>query len=309
MAEVGRVAGGRARIVRMGRTIGHLVRPILKLGAIGAERELPAMATAKRISPPKKSAAARPVNAAAKRKGASATQKSAQKSSEAAPTSKRPAAKVNPKLQAQADRVVKHLRADYPDVTCALDHKTPFELLIATILSAQCTDVRVNMVTPELFRRWPDAEAMADAPITAIEKVIQSTGFFRNKAKNIKAASEGMVDRFDGDVPQDLEKLVELPGVGRKTANVVLGTAFDMATGVVVDTHVTRLSKRLGLTKHTDAVKIEQDLMQLLPESEWVDFAHRMIHHGRAICIARKPKCSQCSMESFCPKMGVEARQ
>ena len=260
------------------------------------------MATAKRISPPKKRVTAHSASAGTKNLSANSKTKGPA-------ASKRPAPKANAKLQAQADRVVKHLRADYPDVTCALENETPFELLIATILSAQCTDVRVNMVTPELFRRWPNAEAMADAPIAALEKVIQSTGFYRNKAKNIKAASQGMVDRFDGDVPPDLEQLVELPGVGRKTANVVLGTAFGMATGVVVDTHVTRLSKRLGLTKHTDATKIEQDLMQLLPQSEWVDFAHRMIHHGRAICIARKPKCSQCSMESFCPKIGVEARQ
>jgi endonuclease-3 len=253
------------------------------------------MATAKRISPPKKRVVARSSSASAKPKSR--------------PTSKRPVASVDAKRQAQANRVVKHLRADYPDVTCALENETPFELLIATILSAQCTDVRVNMVTPELFRRWPNAEAMAAAPIKSLEKVIQSTGFYRNKAKNIKAASQGMVDRYNGEVPRDLDAMIELPGVGRKTANVVLGTAFGMATGVVVDTHVARLSKRLGLTKHTDATKIEHDLMQLLPQSEWVDFAHRMIHHGRQICIARRPKCSQCSMESFCPKIGVEVKQ
>jgi endonuclease-3 len=146
---------------------------------------------------------------------------------------------------------------------------------------------------------------MATAPQPALEKVIQSTGFFRMKAKNIKGTSQVLVERHSGEVPQNIEALVDLPGVGRKTANVVLGTAFGMATGVVVDTHVTRLSKRLGLTTHTDATRIEQDLMQLLPESEWVDFAHRMIHHGRAICIARKPKCPECSMNKFCPKVGV----
>jgi endonuclease-3 len=162
------------------------------------------------------------------------------------------------------------------------------------------------MVTPELFRRWPDADAMAGAPIKALEKVIQSTGFFRNKAKNIKAASQGIAEKHGGEVPRDIEAMVALPGVGRKTANVVLGTAFGMATGVVVDTHVARLSKRLALTKQTDATKIEQDLMQLVPQTEWVDFAHRMIHHGRQICQARKPKCSQCSMNAFCPKVGVE---
>jgi endonuclease-3 len=146
---------------------------------------------------------------------------------------------------------------------------------------------------------------MAKAPIKSLEKVIQSTGFYRNKAKNIKAASQALMERHSGKVPRDMEQLVALPGVGRKTANVVLGTAYGVATGVVVDTHVTRLSNRLGLTKHKDAVKIEQDLMQIVPQEEWVDFSHRMIHHGRQICIARKPKCSQCSMNSFCPKIGV----
>ena len=237
------------------------------------------MATAKRISPPKK----RRTKPAARRLGV-------------APNAKR---------KAQAARVLEHLNADYPGATCALENETPFELLIATILSAQCTDERVNLVTPELFRRWPTPEAMAAAPIESLEKVIQSTGFFRNKAKNIKAASQGIVERHNGRVPRDMEAMIALAGVGRKTANVVLGTAYGMATGVVVDTHVARLSKRLGLTDHTDPTKIERDLMQLLPQSEWVDFAHRMIHHGRQICAARKPKCSECSMKSFCPKIGI----
>lgn len=206
----------------------------------------------------------------------------------------------------QAGRVIERLKADYPDAECALENETPFELLIATILSAQCTDARVNMVTPELFRRWPNAAAMASAPTPALEKVIQSTGFFRNKAKNIKAASQAIVERHGGELPQEMEALVSLPGVGRKTANVVLGTAFGMATGIVVDTHVTRLSARLGLTKQTDAVRIEDDLMQIVPEEEWINFSHRLIHHGRQICVARKPKCPECSMNSFCPKVGVE---
>jgi endonuclease-3 len=207
--------------------------------------------------------------------------------------------------KAQAARVVKRLKADYPAATCALENETPFELLVATILSAQCTDERVNMVTPKLFRRWPTAAEMARAPTKQLETVIQSTGFFRNKAKNIKAASLAIVDQHDGEVPRDMDQLVALPGVGRKTANVVLGTAFGLATGVVVDTHVTRVSRRLGLTEHTDPVKIEQDLMQVVPKSEWVDFAHRMIHHGRQICAARKPKCPECSMNKFCPKIGL----
>jgi endonuclease-3 len=204
-----------------------------------------------------------------------------------------------------AAKVVERLGADYPEVTCALENESAFELLVATILSAQCTDERVNMVTPELFRRWPTPADMARAPIAALEKVIHSTGFYRNKAKNIKAASRELADKYDGDVPRDIDQMVSLPGVGRKTANVVLGTCFGMATGVVVDTHVTRISNRLGLTKHTDATKIEKDLMQLVPQDQWVDFAHRMIHHGRRICTARKPKCEECSMREFCPKIGV----
>jgi endonuclease-3 len=209
-------------------------------------------------------------------------------------------------LKSQAARVVRRLKADYPGATCALENETPFQLLVATILSAQCTDERVNMVTPELFRRWPSARVMAVAPIKELEKVIQSTGFFRNKAKNIKAASQGLVEQHDGEVPREMEQLVALPGVGRKTANVVLGTAYGLATGIVVDTHVTRLSRRLGLTRHSDPTKIEQDLMQIVPQKEWVDFSHRLIHHGRQICTARKPKCPECSMNKFCPKIGLE---
>ena len=159
--------------------------------------------------------------------------------------------------------------------------------------------------TPELFRRWPTAHEMAPVPISVLERAIQSTGFYHNKAKNIKACSQELVEKYDGEVPNDMEKLVALAGVGRKTANVVLGSAFGMATGIVVDTHVTRLSNRLGLTKHTDANKIEKDLMELVPKKEWIDFAHRMIHHGRQICNARKPKCDECSMNKFCPKIGV----
>jgi endonuclease-3 len=251
------------------------------------------MATAGRRSPTKKQSTPR-LKASAKKVPAKAARVKV-----AAPPDR--------EKKAQAARVVRRLKADYPAATCALENETPFELLVATILSAQCTDVRVNMVTPELFRRWATAREMADAPTKELEKVIQSTGFFRNKAKNIKAASRGIVDEHGGEVPRDMDQLVALAGVGRKTANVVLGTAFGMATGVVVDTHVTRVSRRLGLTEHTDPIKIEQDLMQLLPKSEWVDFAHRMIHHGRQICVARKPKCPICSMKTFCPKIGVEA--
>ena len=206
----------------------------------------------------------------------------------------------------QARRVVRQLKKDYPDAECALNYESPFQLLIATILSAQCTDVRVNIVTKDLFAKYPDAEAMAAAPVKTLEKIIQTTGFFRNKAKNIHAASQALVDDYDGEVPQDLDALVELPGVGRKTANVVLGTAFDIASGIVVDTHVGRLTKRMGLTDKTDAVKIEQQLLEVVPKKEWVDFSHRLIHHGRAICAARKPKCDECHFKKFCPQIGVD---
>ncbi len=204
-----------------------------------------------------------------------------------------------------ATKVVRRLRADYPEAPCALVHDSPFQLLIATILSAQCTDERVNLVTRELFKKYKTPRDFAVAPLRQIERSIQSTGFFRNKAKNIKACSRALVDQYAGRVPPDMESLVALAGVGRKTANVVLGTAFGQAEGVVVDTHVGRISRRLGLTQHRDAVKVEQDLMKILPQSEWIDFSHRMIHHGRAICAARRPRCEDCSMQKFCPRIGV----
>ena len=205
-----------------------------------------------------------------------------------------------------ASKVVRALKADYPDANCALVHHSAFELLVATILSAQCTDVRVNLVTKVLFRRWPTAAEMARVPIGTLEKAIQSTGFFRNKAKSIKACSQQLMEKYDGQVPREMDQLVELAGVGRKTANVVLGTAYGLATGVVVDTHVGRISRRLGLTAQSDAVKVEQDLMQLVPKNQWIEYSHRMIHHGRKICAARKPLCDQCSMEKFCPKIGLK---
>ena len=202
-------------------------------------------------------------------------------------------------------KVVRHLRAAYPDATCALTHDSPLELLIATILSAQCTDTRVNLVTNDLFRKYRTASQFARMRLPTLERAIQSTGFFRNKAKNIKACCQQLAESYHGEVPQDMDALVQLPGVGRKTANVVLGTAYGLATGVVVDTHVSRLSQRLGLSSEKDPVKIEADLMELLPRKEWIDFSHRMIHHGRQVCSARKPRCDSCSMTKFCPKMGV----
>jgi endonuclease-3 len=205
----------------------------------------------------------------------------------------------------RAARVAKLLAEEYPDAECALKFRSPLELLIATILSAQCTDVRVNLVTKGLFSRYRSAEDFAHADLAELEQQIKSTGFFRNKAKNIQACCRQLVEEHGGEVPQELEKLVKLPGVGRKTANVVLGTAFEIAVGVVVDTHVARLTWRLGLTKHKDPVKIERDLMALLPPQEWVDFSHRLIHHGRRVCIARSPKCEACRLEKICPRVGV----
>jgi endonuclease-3 len=206
-----------------------------------------------------------------------------------------------------ASKVVRALREDYPEAECALVHESAFQLLIATILSAQCTDERVNLVTGPLFGKYPTAADLAALPIGRLEKAIQSTGFFRNKAKSIKGCCQQLVEHYDGEVPEDLDALVELPGVGRKTANVVLGTACGIPTGVVVDTHVGRLSRRLGLTAEKDAIKVEKDLMEQLPRKEWIDFSHRMIYHGRQVCKARKPLCEECSMKKFCPRIGVES--
>jgi endonuclease-3 len=212
-------------------------------------------------------------------------------------------AAVDPKRYAA--RLVKTLRKEYPDATCALVYANPLQLLVATILSAQCTDERVNQVTPALFAKYRSAADFGAARPAQLEKLIQSTGFFRNKAKNIRACCAAISAQHGGEVPRELDALVALPGVGRKTANVVLGTAYGLATGVVVDTHVTRLSRRLGLTTQKDPVKIERDLMALLPRKDWVDFSHLLIHHGRRVCQARKPKCDQCVLARWCPRVGV----
>jgi endonuclease-3 len=204
-----------------------------------------------------------------------------------------------------AAKIVRRLKAAYPVARCALNFKTPLELLVATILSAQCTDARVNLVTRELFEKYRTAADFARAKTPELERAIQSAGFFRMKAKSIQGASRKLVDEYGGRVPQDLDSLVELPGVGRKTANVVLGTAFGIASGVVVDTHVTRVTRRLGMTRATDAVKIEQDLVAQIPKREWIDFSHRVILHGRQICVARKPRCPICPINDLCPKIGV----
>ena len=203
--------------------------------------------------------------------------------------------------RAFAAEVSDRLRQAYPDAECALHFETPFQLLAATILSAQCTDVRVNMVTPELFARMGTPEAMARANRDEIEALVRTTGFFRNKAKSLHLASRMIVAEFGGRVPDSMEQLLQLPGVARKTASVVLGVAYGKAEGVVVDTHVKRISKLLGLTRATDPVKVEIDLMSRLPEEAWIDFSHRMILHGRAVCKARRPRCGECLMEDICP--------
>jgi endonuclease-3 len=205
----------------------------------------------------------------------------------------------------RAREIYDRLAAHYPDARCALDYKTPYQLLVATILSAQCTDKRVNMVTPALFRRYRTPAAMADADPAELEEMIKSTGFFRNKAKSLLGMSRALVEHHRGKVPDRLGALVELPGVGRKTANVVLGNAFDKNEGVVVDTHVARVSARLGLTRETDPVKIERDLMRLVPAERWTMLAHLLIEHGRRICVARRPKCEECFLNDICPSSRV----
>jgi endonuclease-3 len=209
-------------------------------------------------------------------------------------------------LKAQARRIVRTLARLYPDARCSLDYQSPYQLLVATILSAQCTDVRVNLVTPAFFFRFPDAHALARAAQSEVESLIRSTGFYRNKAKNLIACAKALVAKHGGEAPGTLDELVPLPGVGRKTANVVLGNAFGVP-GMVVDTHVARLARRLGLTRHENAEKIEQDLMTLVPAQEWVALGHRLIAHGRQVCIAQRPRCERCALAEFCPKVGVPA--
>jgi endonuclease-3 len=201
--------------------------------------------------------------------------------------------------------ILKRLHAEYPDARCSLDFRNPFQLLVATILSAQCTDERVNQVTPALFKRYPKPADLADARPEELEELIKSTGFFRNKTRSLLGMSNGLVERHGGKVPGEMDELVELPGVGRKTANVVLGNAFGKAEGVVVDTHVSRLSQRLGLTQHTDAVKIELDLMELIPRDEWTIISHLFIDHGRAVCKAPTPRCEACVLNDICPSSRV----
>jgi endonuclease-3 len=213
---------------------------------------------------------------------------------------KKSAGAKNDLAPARIAEILKRLQAAYPNAACALLHRNPWELLVATILSAQCTDARVNLVTPELFRKFPTPKAMAEASLPAIEAEIRSTGFYHNKAKSISGAAKRLVEHFNSKIPKTMAEMLTLPGAARKTANVVLGVAFGLAEGVVVDTHVLRLSNRLSLTTSTDPKKVEQELMQIIPQDHWIQFSHELIHHGRQICIARKPRCADCTLETLC---------
>jgi len=209
-------------------------------------------------------------------------------------------------LKRRTREIIRRLKRAYPDAKCSLNHTNPFELLVATILSAQCTDERVNIVTADLFRKYRGPEAYLKVSARELEKDIQSTGFFRNKTKSIQGTSKVLTEEYGGEVPHTMEELLEFPGVARKTANVVLGNAFDIKAGVVVDTHVTRLSRRLALTKEKDAQKIERDLVKIVPKKDWVIFSHLLIAHGRKICRARNPLCAECVVEKFCPSSFVK---
>ncbi|HEY7404519.1 MAG TPA: endonuclease III [Candidatus Angelobacter sp.] len=206
----------------------------------------------------------------------------------------------DPVAPARVQDILNRLDQHYPNVTCALHHSNAWELLIATILSAQCTDVMVNKVTPILFQKYPTPQAMAAATPEELEPILRPTGFYRNKAKSVVGASKGILENFGGQVPDEMDKILTLPGVARKTANVVLGTWYKKAVGVVVDTHVHRISRRLELTEADDPKNIEQDLMKVIPQARWIDYSHQIIHHGRALCIARRPKCAECPLENLC---------
>ena len=209
-------------------------------------------------------------------------------------------------LKRRVTNVIRLLKQEFPDPECALHHESAFQLLVATILSAQCTDERVNQTTPELFGRFPDASTLASSTQEEIEKIVKPLGFFRNKAANIRGMASVLVESFAGEVPADIEQLIQLPGVGRKTASVVLGSWFGIASGVVVDTHVRRLSNLLGLTTSQNPEIIERDLMALVPKSAWIEFSHRLILHGRRTCKARKPQCVDCVLLKHCPRVGLD---
>lgn len=256
----------------------------------GEPATIPSMATKKAAKKSTKKAVKRPARIAKPPAKAAATPKKAGAANEAR-------LEIDPR---RIEELLRRLAAAYPNAECALHHRNAWELLVATILSAQCTDARVNMVTPELFRKFPSPQAFAQASLPAIEVEIRSTGFYHNKAKSISGAAKKIVSEFGGKVPQTMDELLTLPGVARKTANVVLGVAFHIAAGVVVDTHVLRLSHRLGLSRSDDPKKVEEDLMRVIPQDRWIAFSHEMIHHGRQICVARKPKCIDCTLETLC---------
>jgi endonuclease-3 len=213
---------------------------------------------------------------------------------------KKPTRTKKPLAPKRISAILTAIHAAYPNVVCALNHTSAWQLTVATILSAQCTDARVNLVTPALFKAFPTPKAMAAASLPEIEELIRTTGFFRNKAKNIQGAARTVVDDFAGQVPQTMDELLTLPGVARKTANVVLGVWYRIAVGVVVDTHVLRLSRRLELTKNTTPEKVERDLIKIIPQDRWIDFSHELIHHGRQVCVARTPRCANCTLEPLC---------
>jgi endonuclease-3 len=236
-----------------------------------------------------KAVAPKPKRIAAKAAAVAPAKKAAKKS-----------AAYDPLAPERIQQILKRLDARYPNVKCALHHNSAWELLVATILSAQCTDARVNMVTPGLFKKYPTPKAFAAIEPEELEPEIKSTGFFRNKAKSVVGAARKIVNDFGGEVPKEMEKLLTVPGAARKTANVVLGSWYGIADGVVVDTHVHRISRRLELTTQNDPPKIEQDLMKVIPRDKWIDFAHQIIHHGRQLCVARMPKCEECPLENLC---------
>jgi endonuclease III len=237
---------------------------------------------------------------AAKKRAGAGKKKVVQKAKGKSPATKKTAGAASGTEPKRVAAILAGLDAAYPNASCELNFANAFQLLIATILSAQCTDVRVNQVTQELFKKYTKPEDFAYAAPAELEKEIRPTGFFRNKTKSIMGASKGLIEKFGGQVPRTMEEILTLPGVARKTGNVVLGTAYGIASGVVVDTHVIRLSQRLDLTRNDDPKKIEQDLMKIIPENRWIKFSHQLIWHGRRVCAARKPKCAECNLESLC---------
>ena len=254
-------------------------------------------ATSKSLTPPQKLS---PAARKAAIEGVPADRAKAIAKAEPTAAKVKPGRTKKPLAPERVAAILDALAKTYPNVVCALNHKTAWELTVATILSAQCTDVRVNLVTPALFKTFPTPKTMASASLSEIETLIKTTGFFRNKAKSIVGAAKVVTAEFSGKVPQTMEEILRLPGVARKTANVVLGSWYGIAAGVVVDTHVLRLSNRLELTKNTTPEKVEADLMKIIPQKRWIAFSHELIHHGRQICVARKPRCADCSLERLC---------